>query len=127
MKRTDYCKAGVPELRPGRRWKCEKQPGEDLQTVKPLLRRKWTEPRVAISHISPALDSFNSVCDKPLGLPITSLRFILHHVFRCQSDLLRQKPNYVTSQLKILKRFPVKTVFFKLLFLAAKPFLQTQV
>lgn len=62
----------------------------------------------------------------PWASHLTSLQFILHSVFRCQSDLLKQKPNYVTSLLKILKRFPMKAVFFKLLFLAAKPFFQTK-
>lgn len=77
----------------------------------------WSPELPAVTSFP--LDCLNSLCDKSLGL-----QAILHNVFRCQSDLLKQKPNYVTSLLKILKWFPMENVFFKLLFLAAKPFLQ---
>lgn len=41
--------------------------------------------------------------------------------------LLKQKPNYVTSLLELLQWFPMEAVLFKVIFLAAKPFLQTKV
>lgn len=41
--------------------------------------------------------------------------------------LLKQKPNDVTSLLELLQWFPMEAVLFKVIFLAAKPFLQTKV
>lgn len=101
-----------------------------LQTLKPLLHQTWMPPLWDGAQSRQLVQfSFRTVSTASVttlrGSSLTSLQVILRDVLRCQSDLSKQKPKYVTSLLKILKWFPMEDVFFKLLFLVSKPFLQT--
>jgi hypothetical protein len=80
----------------------------------------WDEAKVPVLTIFP-LDGFKSVVSS-----LASLLSNPHNVFRRQRNLLKQKLNYVTSLLKILKWFPMEAVSQKL-FLAAKSFLQMKI
>lgn len=68
------------------------------------------EPRVHSSY-NFSLELFQPLCDKSLGFQFHLPPLHPPHVLRCQSDLFKQKPNYVTSPLKILKLFPMEAVF----------------
>lgn len=129
----DYCKVGgAHRERSSRKCKCEKQLGGGLQTMKPLLHLTWMPPLWDGAECCQLLQFFlRTVLTASVttlwASSLTSLQAILHNVLRCQSDLLKQQPKYVASLLKILKCFPMEDVFFKLLFLVTKLFLQTQI
>lgn len=118
---------GSQRQKPSRKCKCEKQLDAALAPSKVDAATLGWSPELPV----PTFFSFGlfqqpqwQVSGPPVSPPSNPPSTMCSDA---KSGLLKWKPNYATSLLKILKWFPIEAVFFKVLFLAAKPFLQTKV